>query len=182
MQRGNSLTSWSCAIREKQRGMHLLKNFPALYGTWSFMIVSTRTHHWYLSSARTNQFIPPHSISSRTILILSTHPRFGLIPSGFPTKNLHISLQHPSQYFHHLYLDFPIGLFPCDFPTNRQPSVSHSLYIPAHKPHWFDHPKQYKLWSSSLCSFLQPPVISSLFGPIFSSVLCSKTHQFTSLP
>jgi hypothetical protein len=23
----------------------------------------------------------------------------------------------------------------------------------------------YKLWSSSLCSFLQPPVTSSLFGP-----------------
>jgi hypothetical protein len=25
--------------------------------------------------------------------------------------------------------------------------------------------EQYKLWSSSLCSFLQPPVTSSLFGP-----------------
>jgi hypothetical protein len=26
------------------------------------------------------------------------------------------------------------------------------------------HGEQYKLWSSSLCSFLQPPVTSSLFG------------------
>jgi hypothetical protein len=25
--------------------------------------------------------------------------------------------------------------------------------------------EEYKLWSSSLCSFLQPPVTSSLFGP-----------------
>jgi hypothetical protein len=26
--------------------------------------------------------------------------------------------------------------------------------------------EEYKLWSSSLCSFLQPPVTSSLFGPL----------------
>jgi hypothetical protein len=26
--------------------------------------------------------------------------------------------------------------------------------------------EEYKLWSSSLCSFLQPPVTSSLFGHI----------------
>jgi hypothetical protein len=25
--------------------------------------------------------------------------------------------------------------------------------------------EEYKLWSSSLCRFLQPPVTSSLFGP-----------------
>jgi hypothetical protein len=32
--------------------------------------------------------------------------------------------------------------------------------------------EEYELWSSSLCSFLQPPVISSLFGPnILSSTL-----------
>jgi hypothetical protein len=27
------------------------------------------------------------------------------------------------------------------------------------------HREKYKLWSSSLCSFLQPPVTSSVFGP-----------------
>jgi hypothetical protein len=26
--------------------------------------------------------------------------------------------------------------------------------------------EEYKLWSSSLCSFLNPPVTSSLFGPL----------------
>jgi hypothetical protein len=32
--------------------------------------------------------------------------------------------------------------------------------------------EQYKLWSSSLCSFLQPPTISFLFGPniLFSTL------------
>jgi hypothetical protein len=39
---------------------------------------------------------------------------------------------------------------------------------PSHPP-WLDHSNytwgRVKLWSSSLCSFLQPPVTSSLFGP-----------------
>jgi hypothetical protein len=44
--------------------------------------------------------------------------------------------------------------------------------------------EEYKLWSSSLCSFLQPPVTSSLFGPnillntLFSNIisLCSSLN------
>jgi hypothetical protein len=39
--------------------------------------------------------------------------------------------------------------------------------------------EQYKLWISSLCSFLQPPITSSLFGPdIFLSTLslCSSLN------
>jgi hypothetical protein len=36
--------------------------------------------------------------------------------------------------------------------------------------------EEYELWSSSLCSFLQPPVTSSLFGP-FSSAPCSETSS-----
>jgi hypothetical protein len=36
--------------------------------------------------------------------------------------------------------------------------------------------KDYKLWSSSLCIFLQPPVTSSLFGPnILLNTLFSNT-------
>jgi hypothetical protein len=37
--------------------------------------------------------------------------------------------------------------------------------------------KEYKLWSSSLCSFLKPPITSSLFGEIFSSTPYSQTHS-----
>jgi hypothetical protein len=38
------------------------------------------------------------------------------------------------------------------------------------------HGEEYKLWSSSLCSFLKPPVNSSLFGlNTFLSTLFSNT-------
>jgi hypothetical protein len=41
--------------------------------------------------------------------------------------------------------------------------------------------EEYKAWSSSLCSFLQPPVISSLFGPnILLSTLFSNTLSLCS--
>jgi hypothetical protein len=41
--------------------------------------------------------------------------------------------------------------------------------------------EEYKLWSSSLCIFLQPPVTSSLFGPnILLNTLFSNTLSLCS--
>jgi hypothetical protein len=37
--------------------------------------------------------------------------------------------------------------------------------------------QRYKLWSSSLCSFLQPPITSSLFG---SNILITLSPCFLS--
>jgi hypothetical protein len=39
--------------------------------------------------------------------------------------------------------------------------------------------EEYKLWSSSLCSFLQPPVTSSLFSPniLFSTLFSNTTDK-----
>jgi hypothetical protein len=37
--------------------------------------------------------------------------------------------------------------------------------------------EEYKLWCSSLCSFLQPPVPSSSSVQMFSSVPCSQTSS-----
>jgi hypothetical protein len=39
--------------------------------------------------------------------------------------------------------------------------------------------EEYKLWSSSLCSLLQPPVTSSLFGP---NILLSNLPSVYVLP
>jgi hypothetical protein len=40
--------------------------------------------------------------------------------------------------------------------------------------------EEYKLWSSSLCNFLQPPVTSSLFGPNILNTLFSNTLSLCS--
>jgi hypothetical protein len=78
--------------------------------------VITRVLYWSLSWATSIQPTPPHPISPRSVLILSTHLRLGLptglIPSGCPTNNLKA------------------------FPSY------HSCYIPcpSHPP-WFDNSK-----------------------------------------
>jgi hypothetical protein len=66
------------------------QELPEFYGTRRFIAVFTRAVHWSLFWARSNQSIPSHPISLRSILILSTHLRLGLpsclLPSGIPTN------------------------------------------------------------------------------------------------
>jgi hypothetical protein len=62
------------------------------------------------------------------------------------------------------------------------------MHCPLHPP-WLDHSnilgEEYKLWSSSLWSFLQSPVTSSLFGPnillntMFSNILSLSLLLYT---
>ena len=146
MEQSHSWESISFAARQE---------FPPFYGTRSFITAFTSACHLFLSWPSSIQSIPPHSTSWRSILILSTQLRLGLpsglFPSGFPTRNLCTPLFFPKR------ATCPAHLILLDYITRTILG------------------EEYKSLSSSLCSFLHSPVISSLLGPIFSSTSYSQT-------
>ena len=93
------LTPWCRVLIEKLTGLQLVKKFPAFHGTRRFITALTSVRHLSLSWARPIQSMYPHPTSWRSILILSTHLRLGLpsglLPSGYPSKNLYTPLSSP---------------------------------------------------------------------------------------
>jgi len=87
------LTPWCRVLLEKLTGLQLVKKFPAFHGTRMFITALTNVRHLSLPWANPIQSMYPHPTSWRSILILSTHLRLvlpsGLLPSGFPSKNLY---------------------------------------------------------------------------------------------
>ena len=111
----------------------------------SFIIALTSVRHLSLSCASPIQSTYPHPTSWRSILILSTHLRLGLLsglfPSGFPTKTLYAPLSLP------IRATCPAHLIVLDF-------ITRTIFG-----------EEYRSLSSSLCNLLHSPVTSSLLGP-----------------
>ena len=91
------LTPWCRIFLEKLTGLQLVKKFHAFHGTRRFITALTCVRHLSLPWASPIQSIYPHPTSWRSILI-SAHLRLGLpsglLPSGFPSKNLYNPSPH----------------------------------------------------------------------------------------
>jgi len=131
------------------------------YVTRKFIAVVTNVRHWDLSWARSSQFSSQTPTSRRSLLILSSQSRFGLLkgifPSGFPTK----------MEYNHCFS--PIRAI---WPAH----LSHREFIIL-----TTSGESYSPWSSLLYSLLHSPVISSRFVPyIFLKTLCSNIRNLCS--
>ena len=154
------LTPWCRVLLEKLTGLQLVKKFPTFHGTQRFITALTSVCHLSLSWASPIQSIYPHPTSRRSILILSTHLCLGLpsglLPSGFPSKTLYTPLSLP------IRATCPAHLILLDFITRTILG------------------EEYKSFSSSLCSLLHYPLISSLLGPNILNTMFSNTLNFLS--
>ena len=78
------LTQWNRVLLEKLIGFQLVKKFPAFYGTRRFINAFTSARHLSLSWVSSIQSMSPYPTSSKSILILSSHLRLGLLSGLFP--------------------------------------------------------------------------------------------------
>jgi hypothetical protein len=109
---------------EANQSLQVVKKFPAFYGTQRFFTVLTTVHQLSLSWANSIQSPQPPPTSWRSILILSSHLRLGLLnglfPSGFPTNTLCTPLSSPIKFSWHSKLNQRI--WGDDFPCNKKES------------------------------------------------------------
>ena len=115
----------------------LVKEFPAFYGTRSFISVFEISRNLSASKGRSIQFSHSSPTSRTFILTLSIHPRLGLLsslfPSSLPTKTL--------------YAPLPSTAIPLDscYLAHLRPK-----YLPRHPNHTFSTQNQSTITASKM--------------------------------
>ena len=104
------LTPWCRFLLEQLTGLQLVKKFPAFHGTRRFITALTSVRHLSLSWASPIQSINPRPTSWRSILILSTHLRLGLLSGLLPSSSLPRPYTTPFPHPHALHAQ-PISFF-----------------------------------------------------------------------
>jgi hypothetical protein len=132
--------------------------------------------------SQTNPIHITQSISPRYISMLSIHLYLSLpsrlLPSGFPLiLSIHPSLGHPGDRFTSAFS--PITYTSSCIPSIRATCPAHLILLDLII--LITLGEEYKSHSSSLCSFLHPPAISSSVQT-FSSAPCSQTLAVYVIP
>ena len=171
------LTPWCRVPLEKLTGLQLVKKFSAFHGTRKFITAFTSVRHLSLYWASLIQSIYPHPTSWRSILILSTHLRLGLLsvlfPSGFPTKTLYTPLSSP------IRATCPAHLILFDFITRtilgeEYKSFSSSLCNLLHSPGYLVPPRSKYSPQHHVLKHLQLPFLPQYQRPNFTPIHDSK--------